>query len=110
TEIGTIEGPYTYLFWFPIQGFGLSWHYEQLGVLCPNHCETVRYIKILLVVGNVEIYFVTYFYSFNIVRGKVATNHTHINMYFISVALHSCISGCRREIFVFIVFKPIDFL
>src|SRR5680860_461200 len=70
-----------------------------------NNCKTVRNIIILLEVCNVEINFVTNFYAFNIIGGKVATNHAHINMYFISIAFHSGFLGSFNSIFMLVLTK-----
>src|SRR5690606_11071223 len=54
-------------------------------------------------VSNVEIYFIAHFYTFNIIWIKVASNHRHINMDFVSFTFYPgiTISKCGIGVFVF---------
>ena len=72
--------------------------------------ETVRHIKILLVVGDMEVYLITDFDTLNIVRGKVTANCGHVYMYLFAISYHfGTISGCYG-IGVLVLIQSIDFL
>ena len=74
-----------------------------------QYTKSVRDIPVLFYVGYVEVYSVTHFDTFDVVRREVATDTSHIYVYIVTISYHFSVSIGTSYVRVVVILKWINF-
>src|SRR5690606_15041211 len=97
-KVGAVERVNTGLLGYPFQRLCFAWHNEYFRIQGALDGKAVGNVPILLEVCDVKVHLVANAHPFDIVRGKVRPDRSHIHVDFLTVAFNAGLPLTLRSV------------